>query len=171
MPSVNHSDNPESPSASRNSSPRQRAYKRQESAKGTHLYEVLGVQKNATDEEIKRAYRKLALRYHPDKNLEGDPEKTDKFRHRTEMMTFSNVFQFKEINHAHTILSNPSKRRVYDEYGEMGLRLLDQFGDDDTVMRLAFKPWFKVTSPPFSSDHFSDLPQVFYVHVALCQLY
>lgn len=103
---------------------------RQDSTKGNHLYEVLGVPKNATDEDIKRAYRKLALRYHPDKNLEGSQEKTEKF---------------KEINHANAILSNPSKRRVYDEYGEVGLKLMEQFGDDDTIMRLAFKPWFKWT--------------------------
>lgn len=42
------------------------------------------------------------------------------------------------------MLSNPQKRKIYDEYGEMGLKLLEQFGDDDTIMTLAFKPWFKV---------------------------
>uniref|UniRef100_A0A1I8A0S9 J domain-containing protein n=1 Tax=Steinernema glaseri TaxID=37863 RepID=A0A1I8A0S9_9BILA len=98
------------------------------SSKGQHLYDVLGVQKNASEEEIKKAYRKLALRYHPDKNLDGDPEKTEKF---------------KEINHANTILSNPSKRKIYDQYGEMGLKMLEQFGDDDQILRLALKPWFK----------------------------
>uniref|UniRef100_F1L9A6 Cysteine string protein n=1 Tax=Ascaris suum TaxID=6253 RepID=F1L9A6_ASCSU len=129
MPPATDSEHPSSSSGNA-SEQRSRRFSRQESSKGTHLYEVLGVPKNASDEDIKKAYRKLALRYHPDKNLEGDPEKTEKF---------------KEINHANAILSNPSKRRVYDEYGEMGLRLVEQFGDDDTIMRLAFKPWFKWT--------------------------
>ncbi len=64
-------------------------------------YEILGVQKNATDEEIKKAYRKLAIQYHPDKNP-GDTVAEAKF---------------KEINDAYQILSDPSKRRNYDMYG------------------------------------------------------
>ncbi|CAD5218796.1 unnamed protein product [Bursaphelenchus okinawaensis] len=95
-------------------------------AKSRDLYEVLGIQKDATDDDIKKAYRKLALRYHPDKNLDGDPEKTEKF---------------KEINHANAILSNPSKRKVYDQYGDMGLKLLEQVGED--TMRYALNPWMK----------------------------
>ncbi|VDN01662.1 unnamed protein product [Thelazia callipaeda] len=98
--------------------------------KAPNLYEVLGVSKNASDDDIKRAYRKLALKYHPDKNLDDDPEKTDRF---------------KEINHAHSVLSVPTRRKVYDEYGDMGLKLLQQFGTDDVVVGLAFKPWFKWT--------------------------
>ncbi|KAK0399789.1 hypothetical protein QR680_003213 [Steinernema hermaphroditum] len=98
--------------------------------KGHHLYDVLGIPKTATEEDIKKAYRKLALRYHPDKNLDGDPEKTERF---------------KEINHANSVLSNPSKRKIYDQYGEMGLKMLEQFGDDDHLVRIALKPWFRWT--------------------------
>uniref|UniRef100_A0A914E6P7 J domain-containing protein n=1 Tax=Acrobeloides nanus TaxID=290746 RepID=A0A914E6P7_9BILA len=91
-----------------------------------NLYEVLGVEKTATDEEIKRAYRRLALQYHPDKNLDGDPEKTEKF---------------KEINYANSILSNPQKKNVYDQYGEMGLKMMEQVGED--TMSYVLKPWVK----------------------------
>ncbi|EGT30072.1 CBN-DNJ-14 protein [Caenorhabditis brenneri] len=98
--------------------------------KGLHLYNVLGLQKGATDDEIKKAYRKLALRYHPDKNLDGDPEKTE---------------MFKEINYANAVLSNPNKRRVYDEMGETGLKLMEQFGEDEKILQWMLKPWFKWT--------------------------
>lgn len=63
-------------------------------------YEILGVSKNATAEEMKRAYRKLAVQYHPDKNKSKDAE--DKF---------------KEINAAYEVLSDPQKRQMYDQYG------------------------------------------------------
>ncbi|MFH4973793.1 hypothetical protein AB6A40_000502 [Gnathostoma spinigerum] len=93
------------------------------------LYAILGVTKNASEEEIKKAYRKLALRYHPDKNPENDPVKTERF---------------KEINHANSILSNPKKRKVYDAYGELGLKILEQFGDEDVVINwLLMRPWVK----------------------------
>ncbi|MCX8111274.1 MAG: molecular chaperone DnaJ [Syntrophorhabdaceae bacterium] len=64
-------------------------------------YQILGVSRNATDEELKKAYRKLALKYHPDRNP-GD-------RHAEEM--------FKEINEAYEVLSNPEKRMRYDRFG------------------------------------------------------
>jgi len=70
------------------------------------LYLTLGVRKNATEEEIKKAYRRLALRFHPDKN----PNAAD---------------QFKTITHAYEILSDPKKRSVYDKYGEMGVNMMD----------------------------------------------
>ncbi len=68
-------------------------------------YEVLGVAKNATEEEIKKAYRKKAIQYHPDKNP-GDKEAEEKF---------------KEAAEAYDILSNPEKRQRYDQFGHEGL--------------------------------------------------
>jgi len=64
------------------------------------FYEVLGVQKNASPEELKKAYRKLALEWHPDRNK--SPKATE---------------HFKEINEAYEVLSNPDKKSAYDQYG------------------------------------------------------
>jgi molecular chaperone DnaJ len=68
------------------------------------LYKTLGVSKKASDEEIKKAYRKLARRYHPDRNP-GDKEAEEKF---------------KEISAAHDVLGDPAKRKEYDEAGAFG---------------------------------------------------
>jgi curved DNA-binding protein len=64
-------------------------------------YEILGVSKNASPEEIKKAYRKLALKYHPDRN-NGDKASEEKF---------------KEISEAYAVLSDPEKKNQYDTYG------------------------------------------------------
>jgi len=68
---------------------------------GKDYYEILGVHRNASEVEIKKAYRKLAIKYHPDRNP-GDPVAEEKF---------------KEINEAYEVLSNPEKRAMYDRYG------------------------------------------------------
>jgi DnaJ-class molecular chaperone len=67
-------------------------------------YDVLGVSRTATADEIKKAYRKLAQKYHPDKNP-GDKQAEA---------------TFKEVNEAHEVLSDPKKRSMYDQYGHAG---------------------------------------------------
>jgi molecular chaperone DnaJ len=74
-------------------------------AKKRDYYEVLGVNKDASDEEIKKAYRKLAMKHHPDRN----PDSKD------------GEEKFKEAKEAYEILSEPDKRRAYDAYGHAGV--------------------------------------------------
>lgn len=76
-------------------------------------YDVLGVSKSASDDEIKQSYRKLALKYHPDKN-KGNPESEEKFKEATE---------------AYEVLRDPKKRAAYDKFGHEGVGAgADAFG-------------------------------------------
>ncbi len=68
------------------------------------FYEVLGIARTATPEEIKKAFRKLAMQYHPDRNREAGAEA-----------------RFKEINQAFEVLSDPEKRAAYDRFGHAGV--------------------------------------------------
>ena len=78
----------------------------EEDMSGKDYYKILGVSKGASAEDIKKAYRKLALKYHPDQN-KGDKSAEDKF---------------KEISEAYAVLSDPEKRKNYDMFGAEGFQ-------------------------------------------------
>ena len=77
-------------------------------------YEVLEVSKTATPEEIKKAYRKKAIQYHPDKNP-GDKEAEEKFKEAAE------AYEVLSAAEAYEVLSDPQKRARYDQYGFAGM--------------------------------------------------
>nr|XP_002125325.1 dnaJ homolog subfamily C member 5 isoform X1 [Ciona intestinalis] len=93
------------------------------SRKGESLYHVLDLEKGASPDEIKKKYRRLALKYHPDKNP-NNPEATEKF---------------KEINNANKILQDEKKKEIYDQYGSLGLYIADQIGEDNLRTYFAFQ--------------------------------
>lgn len=96
---------------------------------GDTLYQTLGIPKTATPDEIKKTYRKLALKYHPDKNP-NDPTASEKF---------------KEVNRANAILSDLTKRNIYDNYGSLGLYIAEQFGEENVnAYFLVTSGWCKV---------------------------
>ncbi|XP_036968681.1 dnaJ homolog subfamily B member 1b [Acanthopagrus latus] len=72
---------------------------------GKDYYDILGIKRGASEDDIKKAYRKQALRYHPDKNKSPGAEE-----------------KFKEIAEAYDVLSDPKKKDIYDRYGEEGLK-------------------------------------------------
>ncbi|KAG8084484.1 hypothetical protein GUJ93_ZPchr0010g9603 [Zizania palustris] len=72
---------------------------------GVDFYKVLGVGRGATDDELKKAYRRLAMKYHPDKNPSPQADSL-----------------FKQVSEAYDVLSDSQKRAIYDQYGEDGLK-------------------------------------------------
>ncbi|CAN0896750.1 DnaJ homolog subfamily B member 13 [Linum grandiflorum] len=74
---------------------------------GVDYYKVLQVDRNASDDDLKKAYRKLAMKWHPDKNPNNKKDAEAKF---------------KQISEAYEVLSDPQKKAVYDQYGEEGLK-------------------------------------------------
>ncbi len=101
---------------------------------GRDYYEILGVDRDASGEQIKKAYRKKALRYHPDRNPD-DPDAAEKF---------------KQAARAYEVLSDPEKRERYDRHGEAGLKGagVHDFGSFDEV--------FSVFSDVFGGGIFED---------------
>ena len=86
-------------------------------------YEVLGVDKNASEKDIKKAYRKLAMKYHPDVSEEEGAEE-----------------KFKEVSEAYAVLSDDEKRQRYDQFGHAGM---DGFSAEDFYQNVNFEDIFQ----------------------------
>ncbi|KAJ4885954.1 DNAJ heat shock family protein [Raphanus sativus] len=123
---------------------------------GVDYYKVLQVDRSAKDEDLKKAYRKLAMKWHPDKNPNNKKEAEAKF---------------KQISEAYDVLSDPQKRAIYDQYGEEGLKSQappPPPGGSETSFRFngrsaddIFSEFFGFSKPPgggfrFSEDVFSS---------------
>jgi molecular chaperone DnaJ len=100
-------------------------------------YEILGISKSASKDEIKSAYRKLALKYHPDRNKDKDAEE-----------------RFKEISEAYAALSDDHKREVYDQYGHAGF---DQRYSQEDIFRSADFSGFEDMFSQFGGSPFESM--------------
>ena len=99
-------------------------------------YEILGVERSAPDEEVKKSYRKLAMQFHPDRNP-GDKKAEEKF---------------KEAAEAYEVIRDPEKRKIYDRYGHEGIngtgfRGFSGFDDIFTNFSDIFEDVFGFTGP------------------------
>ncbi|KAJ6688976.1 hypothetical protein OIU85_005401 [Salix viminalis] len=103
---------------------------------GFDYYNVLKLNQNATEEDMKRAYKRLAMKWHPDKNPVDKKEAEAKF---------------KLISEAYDVLSDPIKRQIYDLYGEEGLKSFDQAPPPNTNAGASFK-----FNPRDADDIFSE---------------
>ena len=105
-------------------------------------YEILGIDKNADKKELKRVYRKLALKYHPDKNPSKEAEE-----------------KFKEISEAYAVLSDDEKRKMYDQYGHAGID--QQYSSEDIFRGADFSDIFRGMGFDFN-DIFSQFLVLIY---------
>jgi len=92
---------------------------------GSDYYKILGVDKNASDSDLKKAYRKLALKYHPD-HAKGDKSSEEKF---------------KQISEAYAVLSDPEKRKQYDQFGSAGFQ--QRYSQEDIFRNFDFSDIFR----------------------------
>lgn len=95
------------------------------STEGLSLYRALGLEKGATESEVKKAYYKKALKCHPDKNPEP-----------------SAAEEFKTISKANDVLRDEKKRKIYDKLGSRGMAISDQIGVDNTEMLIKYDRWY-----------------------------
>lgn len=114
----------------------------------TDYYSLLGVDKSASPEDIKKAYRKLAIKYHPDKLKDDDKEKGGE--------------KFKQISSAYSVLSDPEKKQIYDQYGEEGLQGQNRMNAHDASK--IFEQMFGNSFDPFG-NMFGKKSKVDQIHV------
>lgn len=105
------------------------------------FYEILGVSKNASPEEIKSSYLKLAMKYHPDKNLNNKDEAEKKF---------------KEVANAYEVLSNPEKKRMYDQLGQDGYERASSGGGNSGGHQGGFEDIFSQFAEMFGGGMFNQ---------------
>eukprot|EP01033_Poteriospumella_lacustris_P000512 gene512-345_t len=115
-----------------------------------NYYDVLGLPRNSSDEDIKKAYRKLAMKWHPDKNRDNAEEAAKKFQ---------------DIGEAYDVLSDLEKRAIYDRYGYDGLKNGVPMGDGETSQGYTYKQNaqeifenFFGTNNPFAAFGFESMP-------------
>ena len=106
-------------------------------------YKYLGLSKKASDKDIKKAYRKLALKYHPDKVAEDEKEKAEE--------------KFVKVSEAYSILGDKEKRKVYDQYGKQGIEAMEKGWDPKQGGAFSFR----------KQNLCIDFACV-YVHVSVC---
>ncbi|XP_071736472.1 uncharacterized protein [Rutidosis leptorrhynchoides] len=108
---------------------------------GVDYYNILKVNCTVSDEELKKAYKKLAMKWHPDKNITSSSSSNNKIAES----------KFKQISEAYDVLSDPKKRQIYNLYGEEGLKS-GQFDDDDDLSPSAIKSNSRFRFDPRDAD-------------------
>ncbi|KAF7459273.1 putative DnaJ protein [Cryptosporidium felis] len=124
---------------------------------GRSYYDILGIKRNSSESEIKKAYRQMSLKYHPDRNT--SPNASEKF---------------KEIAGAYEVLVDPEKRAIYDKYGEEGLKQHGdgfQARDPFDLFSMGFGNLFGMGSGRGDGEKYRVPDIVFKVFVTLEQLY
>jgi len=96
------------------------------SNEGLSLYKVLGVEKEATESQIKKAYHKKALSCHPDKHPDDESKKEE----------------FQKLNKASGVLRDERKRKIYDKMGSQGLQIIDMAGIETAEMLMKYDKWY-----------------------------